>query len=74
VTDKKPALTGVDKEHYNPMITADGNTYRVSSALTALACFLENDRTVEADSAADYGLSVLLSTCAAALRNMGDAS
>ena len=56
----------------NPLITNDGNTYRVSSALTALAGLLEGERTMEPDSAEAYGVSVILATCAAALRRMGE--
>lgn len=61
-----------DWESINPMITADGDTYRVSSALVALADLLTEERSVVPDSAQSYGLSVILTTCAAALRHMGE--
>lgn len=56
----------------NPMITPDGGTYRVSSALVALACLLAEDQAQEPDSARDFGIAVILETCAAALRKMDE--
>jgi hypothetical protein len=68
----KAKTIGIDeKEWINPMITRSGDTFRVSSAITALACLLEAEPTMEPDSAQAYGLSVLLATCAAALCHMG---
>lgn len=61
-----------EMEAINPLITSDGNTYRVSSALTALADLLAEEQAMEPDSAQAYGVSVLLATCAAALCRMGD--
>ena len=61
-----------DWESINPMITADGDTYRVSSALVALADLLSEEKAMNPDSAQSYGLSVILQTCATALRRMGE--
>jgi len=59
-----------EKECINPMITSSGDTYRVSSALTALACLLEAEQTMEPDDDQGLGLSIILQTCSAALRHM----
>ena len=64
----KPA----DLKLINPMITSDGDTYRVSSVLVALADFLPEEKAITPDGAQSYGLSVILQTCAAALRRMGE--
>lgn len=61
-----------DWESINPMITASGDTHRVSSALVALADLLADEQTMVPDGAQSYGLSVILQTCAAALRYMGE--
>jgi hypothetical protein len=66
----KPRITIEDMESINPMIDSDGDTYKVSSALTALSCMLYEERALEPDSAENFGLSMILSTCAAALRKM----
>jgi hypothetical protein len=66
------SLTLSEMESINPMITSDGDTFRVSSALTALADLLSDDQMTPPDGARDYGLSVILQTCAAALRRMGE--
>lgn len=65
-------MNRAEMEAINPMITGNGNTFKVSSVLTALASLLEDDRTMDPDSAEAYGISVILATCAAALRRMGD--
>lgn len=61
-----------DWESINPMIAADGDTYRVSSALVALADLLTEEKSMNPDSCRDFGLSVILQTAAAALRYMGE--
>lgn len=61
-----------DWELINPMITSDGDTYRVSSALVALADLLAEDKAMNPDSCREFWLSVILQTAAAALRHMGE--
>ncbi len=60
------------RSYDNPMIDSDGDTYKVSSALNLLSCLLREDRTMPPDSAESFGLSVILDTCAAALRRMDE--
>jgi len=62
----------VEWESVNPMITADGDTYRVSSVLVALADLLTEEKSMKPDGCRDFGLSVILQTAAAALRYMGE--
>ncbi|MBP8168876.1 MAG: hypothetical protein KAX99_04345 [Azonexus sp.] len=54
----------------NPMIESDGSTYRVASALTALASLISGEQSMEPDEATNHGLSIVLETCAAALIQM----
>jgi len=62
-----------EMEAINPLIDRDGNTFRVSSALTALTCLFEKvDDGIALDGAQTYGLAIILETCAAALRQMGE--
>lgn len=63
-------ITNEQAEHINPLINANGQTYKVAAALTALAGLLEDDRAMEADQDEGLGLSLLLQTCSAALRYM----
>lgn len=66
----KPRISMEDMESINPMIDSDGDTYKVSSALTALSCMLYEERALVPDSAENFGMAMILSTCAAALRKM----
>lgn len=54
----------------NPMIDDSGDSHLVCSALEAIASLLDQRKSVMLDEAQSYGISILLSTCAAALRNM----
>lgn len=63
----KPSLA--DLAHINPLIDSDGETYKVSSVLNTLAV-LFRDHEDRIDEAALFGLSAMLDTCAAALRQM----
>ena len=58
----------------NPMIDADGDTYKVSSALNFLSKALADfeEETPFNDKAVPFGLAVILDTCAAALRRMAE--
>ena len=69
----KNTITPNDLESINPLIDLSGDTFKVSSALTAIADMFseEENRAVEHDSAFGFGISVILDTCAAALRHMG---
>ena len=58
----------------NPLIDADGNTYKVSSLLEFVAAVLDQGQGVRLDEGQCFGAAVLLSTCAAALRKMQEAS
>jgi len=58
----------------NPMIDTDGNTYLVSSALEALAALLDQKQEITLDESQSYGVSILLASCAAALRKMQETS
>ncbi len=57
----------------NPMIDDNGDPYRVCSALEAISNLLDQRQKVTFDEAQSYGISILLSTCAAALRSMEEA-
>lgn len=63
-------MTPAEMKAINPLIDSDGNTYCVSSALTAISAMLEGGQTF--DDAQGFGLSMILQTCAAALRRMGE--
>lgn len=66
-------ITSEQAEHINPLINANGQTYKVAAALTALAGLLEGDRLMEADKDEGLGLALLLQTCSAAMRYMDGA-
>ena len=70
----KNSITASDLEMINPLISSDGNTYKVSSALSALADMFEEENSRALDHDGDFGLgiSVLLKTCAAALYRMNE--
>lgn len=74
MTGTNVSTKGIESMHLvNPLIDSDGDTYKVSSALNALSCLLQQERTMEPDSAEAFGLAVILDTCAAALRVMQEA-
>lgn len=64
----------LDFDRINPLISEDGNTYKVSAALIALAGLI--DGLTDGEQPKDYGddhsfgVSILLKTCAAALHHM----
>lgn len=72
----KNSSTTIDLSGINPLITSDGNTYKVSSVLTSLADMFseEENRAMEHDSAFGFGIASILEVCAAALRQMGNIS
>lgn len=57
----------------NPMIDDNGDPNRVCSALEAISNLLDQRQKVTLDEAQSYGISILLSTCGAALRSMQEA-
>ncbi len=67
-------MTKEEMTSLNPMIASDGETFVVSSALNTIAGMLagQNDG-AHFDGARTFGLSVILETCAAALRHMSEA-
>jgi Fe-S cluster biogenesis protein NfuA len=68
-------LDAIEKEEINPLIDSDGDTYRVSNALEAVALLVgaAADGNVSLTQTANHGISILLDTCAAALRKMQEA-
>ena len=66
-------ISAAEMSAINPMICEDGDSYRVSSALTAVSCLFEKfDNGVTLDGAQTFGISMILETCAAALRRLED--
>lgn len=61
-----------DLSAINPMIDSDGSTYMVGSAIEAVASLLDQRPDVTLDEAQAFGLAMVLRTCAAALRHMGE--
>lgn len=68
--DDKPRISIEDMASINPMIDSDGDTYKVSYVLNALASLLQEEKTLEQDKADNFGMAMILSTCAAALEKM----
>lgn len=60
----------VEMESINPLIDSDSDTYRVGSALAFMTQFFDNEEGVTLDGAQSYGVSIIMATCAAALRHM----
>ncbi len=56
-----------EMEAINPLITSNGDTFRISAALTALADLLQAEQTLEPDGDQGIGIAFILQTCAAAL-------
>lgn len=56
----------------NPMINDNGDPHLVCSALEAISTLLDQRQKLTFDEAQSYGISILLSTCAAALKTMQD--
>lgn len=70
----KNSSTPIDLMGINPLIDSDGDTYKVSSALRAIADLLreEEKRETEHDDQFGFGIALILETCAAALNHMGN--
>lgn len=60
----------VDYDRINPLISEDGNTYKVSAALIAIAGLMDGEQPKDLDGEHSFGVSMLLKTCAAALHHM----
>lgn len=57
----------------NPLIDADGDTFMVSSVLTAIASMFDtHGDTTTLGGVQTFGLSMILQTCAAALLQMSE--
>lgn len=61
-----------DLVEINPMIQTDGSLYPVSDVLEVAALILDRvaDGSIEISQTGNHGISVILETCAAALRKM----
>ena len=64
------SITLDEMESINPMITNNGDTFRVSAALVALADLVAGELSMEPDRDQGLGLSFVLQTCSAALIQM----
>lgn len=66
----KPIISLADLCEINPMIDRRGCLYPVSDVLEVAALVLDRvaDGSIEISQTANHGLSVILETCAAALR------
>ena len=73
---RKNSSTPVDLMGINPLIDPDGNPYKVSTALIAIADLFreEENREVEHVDQFGFGIALILETCAAALNHMGKGS
>lgn len=74
MTNKRIDLA--DREEINPMIERTGELYRVADALEALALLvgMAAAGSVDISQTANHGISAMLDTCAAALRQMEEFS
>jgi hypothetical protein len=75
MTTKTTTIDMADREEINPLIDSDGDTYRVADALEALALLvgMAGAGDVSLNQTANHGISIVLDTCAAALRQMQEA-
>ena len=67
------SISAAEMSAINPMICEDGDSYRVSSGLTSVSClfkYFDNGFTLYG--AQTFGISMILETCAAALRRLED--
>lgn len=71
-TSTKPTISIDDMASINPLIDSDGSTYAVGSALEAIASLLDQGQGVKLDEAQAFGVTMMLRTCAAALRQMSE--
>lgn len=56
----------------NPLIDSDGDNYRVSTVLETLSKMFDRQSDIALDEVDAYGVSLMLSTCAAALRKINE--
>lgn len=70
-----PLINMADREEINPMVDSDGDTYRVRMALEALSLLTGTAATDGAglSESVSQGVSIILDTCAAALKQMQEA-
>lgn len=61
-------------EAANPLIDSDGDSYKVSTVLETVAKLFNQESSIALDESQTYGVSLILSTCAAALRKMSEIS
>lgn len=75
MTTKTTTIDMADREEINPLIDSDRDTYRVSDVLEAVALLVgaAADGNLSLTQTANHGISILLDTCAAALRQMQEA-
>ncbi len=62
----------LDWQRINPLIDSDGDCYRVSTVLEMVSKMFNQHTAIALDEVEAYGVSLMLSTCAAALRKIND--
>lgn len=62
----------LDWESINPLVDSDGDNFRVSTVLETLSKIFNQQQDIALDEVEAYGVSLMLSTCAAALRKINE--